>query len=262
MVILFAEDRTTLRRVPATDLATALCQLYVKTPLENLGVTNVNPKVKPSPEQLKRYLESPPDGIDPRVWAKAQDDNPDRNTMTPTPLIGVEALKDRIDWQEKETLQHHARLKLIGEEVDKLMNRHSNLAAELQQMKREHLEQTHRLISVISRQELIRKQGTPYQPEEDSIKKRLEEMDAELNSPTQYKGRLNELLSQIRLHRSSVEGRPIPKCNVDTLSLFPIKEFLGIQQESVRHLVATTKTDAESVKQMSETIDKVCKMNR
>lgn len=62
VTVIFAEDRNTLRRVPATDVAGALCQPHLKTALENLGVTNVSPKVKPSPEQLKRYLENPPDG--------------------------------------------------------------------------------------------------------------------------------------------------------------------------------------------------------
>jgi hypothetical protein len=63
VVIIFAEDRNTLRRVPATDLSSALCsQPHLKAQLESLGVTNINAKVKPSPEQIKRYLENPPDG--------------------------------------------------------------------------------------------------------------------------------------------------------------------------------------------------------
>lgn len=67
VAIIFAEDRNTLRRVPATDMSTALCQPHLKPQLENMGVTNVNPKVKPSPEQLKRYLETPPDGMIPTI---------------------------------------------------------------------------------------------------------------------------------------------------------------------------------------------------
>lgn len=67
VAIVFAEDRNTLRRVPATDMSAALCQPHLKTQLENLGVTNVSPKVKPSPEQLKRYLENPPDGINTKI---------------------------------------------------------------------------------------------------------------------------------------------------------------------------------------------------
>jgi hypothetical protein len=87
-------------------------------------------------------------GIDPRVWSKAQEDNPDSNSMIPIPLVGVDALKNRIEWQEKETLQHHARLKMIADDVAALLNRHSNMTAELQQMRRKHVLLAHRLISV------------------------------------------------------------------------------------------------------------------
>jgi nuclear pore complex protein Nup54 len=103
----------------------------------------------------------------------------------------------------------------------------------------------------------MRKQGTTLQPEEEILKKKLEEMDSELNSPTQYKGRLNELLSQIRLHKSSLDGRPIPRYNIDPSSLIPVKEFLFIQQESVKHLVATIKSDEETVKEMGASINKM-----
>ena len=39
-------------------------------------------------------------GIDPRVWRKAQEDNPDPVNMIPTPMIGLESLKTRISWQQ------------------------------------------------------------------------------------------------------------------------------------------------------------------
>jgi len=123
MAVIYAEDRNTLRRVTATDMAAALCQPQFKERLESLGVTVVTAKVKPSPEQLKQYLENPPDGkifckysnlvdifttnlrtillgIDSRVWQQAQEDNPDPSCMIPTPLVGVEALRSRLDWQE------------------------------------------------------------------------------------------------------------------------------------------------------------------
>lgn len=45
-------------------------------------------------------------GIDPRVWSKAQEDNPDPRLMIPIPLVGPEALKSRIEWQEVSTTAH------------------------------------------------------------------------------------------------------------------------------------------------------------
>ena len=62
MVVVYAEDRTTLRRIPATDLASALVQPMLKPRLESLGVVNVQAKIKPSPNQLRQYLDNPPHG--------------------------------------------------------------------------------------------------------------------------------------------------------------------------------------------------------
>lgn len=102
----------------------------------------------------------------------------------------------------------------------------------------------------------MRKQGVALQPDEEVFKRKLEEMDSELNSPTQYKGRLNELLSQIRLHKSLGDMKQMPKYHLDSASLVPVKEFLFIQQESVKHLVATTKRDENCVKEMAEALVK------
>ena len=61
-VVLHAEDKSTLRRIPATDLVNFFSQPHLKPQLDNLGVTALFPKVRPSPEQLQRYLDNPPDG--------------------------------------------------------------------------------------------------------------------------------------------------------------------------------------------------------
>jgi nuclear pore complex protein Nup54 len=98
----------------------------------------------------------------------------------------------------------------------------------------------------------MRKQGVTFLPEEEALKKKLEEITTDLNSPTQFKGRLNELLSQIRLHKSYTDPRTTTKYNVDATALGPVKEFLSIQQESVKHLVSTTKTDLETLKEMMD----------
>lgn len=62
-MILTADDRTSLRRILATDLASALSQPQFRPNLENLGIILICAKVKPSPEQLKAYLETAPAGM-------------------------------------------------------------------------------------------------------------------------------------------------------------------------------------------------------
>ena len=51
---------------------------------------------------------------------------------------------------------------------------------------------------VLVRQEETRKIGFTIQPEEEKLRIQLEALQAEMSAPTQFKGRLNELLSQVR----------------------------------------------------------------
>jgi len=107
----------------------------------------------------------------------------------------------------------------------------------------------------------MRKQGTTVQPDEEVLKKKLEELSSDLNSPTQFKGRLNELLSQIRLHKSTADPRSSCKYSIDPCALPAVKEFLSIEQESVKHLVATTRSDLETLKEMMEGVIKLTSKN-
>ena len=95
---------------------------------------------------------------------------------------------------------------------------------------------------------MYRKQGMTIQAEEEQLKEQLEKLNEELNSPTQFKGRLNELLSQIRLRKAENEMRGSTRYTLEPTELAEIKEFLTMQQDSIKHLVDTTKTDSETVK--------------
>ena len=53
--------------------------------------------------------------------------------------------------------------------------------------------------------EMTRKLGFTIQLEEEKLRIQLEALQSQLSAPTQFKGRLNELLSQVRL-QSQVNG--------------------------------------------------------
>ena len=52
---------------------------------------------------------------------------------------------------------------------------------------------------------MTRKLGFTIQLEEEKLRIQLEALQSQLSAPTQFKGRLNELLSQVRL-QSQVNG--------------------------------------------------------
>lgn len=52
------------------------------------------------------------------------------------------------------------------------------------------------------KQEITRKVGVALSPDEERLRSKLENMQALLQAPTQYKGLLSELLSQMRMQRN------------------------------------------------------------
>lgn len=60
----------------------------VRNQLTAAGVVSCVPRVRPSADQLREYLATPPAGIDSRIWKQAQAENPDPENFIPIPLIG------------------------------------------------------------------------------------------------------------------------------------------------------------------------------
>lgn len=54
---------------------------------------------------------------------------------------------------------------------------------------------------MLVRQEITRKVGLSLQPEEEVLTRRFEAMHSQISAPTQYKGRISEMLSQLRMRR-------------------------------------------------------------
>ena len=84
-----------IHKVPAIELSSFLWNQQAsgmmqsaRGQLNSLGVVSCVPRVRPSTEQLREYLASPPAGIDARIWKQAQSENPDHDNFIPIPLIG------------------------------------------------------------------------------------------------------------------------------------------------------------------------------
>ena len=73
-----------------------------------------------------------------------------------------------------------------------------------------------------------------FQPEEENLRIQLEALQAEMSAPTQFKGRLNELLSQVRLQsQASAMSGGCEKYNMDPYLLSDIKALLKQQQDGL-----------------------------
>ncbi|XP_071087037.1 nuclear pore complex protein Nup54-like isoform X1 [Haliotis cracherodii] len=236
------------RRVGASDLFTFMNQAGTKNTLvTQLTVENIVPKMGWSSEQLKEYLDKPPAGIDPVLWQQAKLDNPDPTRLIPVPMIGFKEVQRRLQHQQEQTRLHQQRLDVMSGDLTDLQNKHSNMLARQEEYKRKHLELGHRLLQVIVKQEIYRKMGYAIQAEEEHLKVQLEVLQTELNHPTQFKGRLNELMSQIRMQNHVSSQRQEVSFQMDTELQSEIKQLLKQQQDGLNHLIQILKDDASDL---------------
>lgn len=164
------------------------------------------------------------------MWKQAIEDNPDPTKFIPVPIVGFNELKYRIQCQEKETETHALYLAKVQRDLTELKQKHADSAATILGHKRKLADLSHRILNVclhaiamfcfetknftycsflhisysqiIVKQEITRKIGVALTPEEEELRSKLENMQARVSAPTQYKGRLSELLSQMRMQRN------------------------------------------------------------
>jgi len=250
-VIFYIMERVTngtLRRIPAKDLFMFLSQKSYKDQLTALGAENMLPKTSLTEPQLGSFLENPPLGIDPIIWEQAKKDNPLPRKLIPVPMIGFSELLNRLKHQEHEAEQHKIRIDLMSDEVMGLQKAHSTTIAKLSEYKRKHLEVGHRTLEIIIQQQSRRKIGYAIEPEEEQLQVQLESIFTEINSPSNLKGRLSELMSQIRMQAHDLCHSFEQIYAMDETLQREIKQHLERQQRGMQQLVGIVRDDLEDLK--------------
>uniref|UniRef100_A0A182IPA6 Nucleoporin Nup54 alpha-helical domain-containing protein n=1 Tax=Anopheles atroparvus TaxID=41427 RepID=A0A182IPA6_ANOAO len=256
-VVIYIEEKSTIsnetKRVLATEVAGYLNQPMPKQQLASLGIESAVALVLPEDDQLKEYLDNPPKGIDPRMWEQAKMDNPDSKRFIPVPMIGFQDLKWRIKCQENETEIHASYLAKVEKEIAELKQRHVNTTAKVAEHRRNLAELSHRILRVIVKQESTRTMGLMLSPEEELIRSKLENMHALVSTPTQFRGRLSELLSQMRMQRNQwAHGNFLNEYTLDKDATQEMQSFLTMQQKAVAFLIDTINKDMRNLKIISE----------
>ncbi|KAL2304607.1 hypothetical protein Nmel_006558 [Mimus melanotis] len=250
-VIIYVVERSpngTSRRVPATTLYTHFEQANIKSSLQQLGVSLAMARTELSPAQVKQLLQNPPAGVDPIIWEQAKVDNPDPDKLIPVPMVGFKELLRRLKVQDQMTKQHQTRLDIISEDISELQKNQTTTMAKIAQYKRKLMALSHRTLQVLIKQEIQRKSGYAIQADEEQLRVQLDTIQCELNAPTQFKGRLNELMSQIRMQNHFGAVRAEERYYIDADLLREIKQHLKQQQEGLSHLISIIKDDLEDIK--------------
>ncbi|XP_072228467.1 nucleoporin p54 isoform X3 [Leuresthes tenuis] len=250
-VIIYVVERSpngTSKRIPASTLFGYLEQANVKAQLAQIGVAMSVTRTELSPTQLKQLLQNAPAGVDPIIWEQAKVDNPDPEKLIPVPMVGFKELLRRLQIQEQMTKQHQTRVDIISSDISELQKNQATTVAKIAQYKRKLMDLSHRVLQVLIKQEIQRKSGYAIQVDEEHLRVQLDTIQTELNAPTQFKGRLNELMSQIRMQNHFGAVRSEERYNVDADLLREIKQHLKQQQDGLSHLISVIKDDLEDIK--------------
>uniref|UniRef100_A0A3P8UFS8 54 kDa nucleoporin n=1 Tax=Cynoglossus semilaevis TaxID=244447 RepID=A0A3P8UFS8_CYNSE len=250
-VIVYVVERSlngTSKRIPATTLFNFLEQANIKVQLSQIGVARSVPRTELSPAQLKQLQQNAPTGVDPIIWEQAKVDNPDPEKLIPVPMVGFRELLCRLQIQEQMTKQHQTRVDIIANDISELQKNQATTVAKIAQYKRKLMDLSHRVLQVLIKQEIQRKCGYAIQVDEEHLRVQLDTIQSELNAPTQFKGRLNELMSQIRMQNHFGAVRSEERYSVDADLLREIKQHLKQQQDGLSHLISVIKDDLEDIK--------------
>ncbi|XP_061148449.1 nucleoporin p54 isoform X1 [Syngnathus typhle] len=249
-VIIYVVERSpngTSKRIPASTLFTYLEQANIKAQLTQLGVAMSVTRTELTPAQQKQLLQNPPAGVDPIIWEQAKVDNPEPEKLLPVPMVGFKELLHRLQIQEQMTKQHQTRVDIVSNDISELQKNQATTVAKIAQYKRKLMDLSHRVLQVLIKQEIQRKKGYALQVDEDHLRLQLDTIQSELNAPTQFKGRLNELMSQIRMQNHSGAVRSEERYNVDADLLREIRQHLKQQQDGLSHLISVIKDDLEDI---------------
>nr|CAI5859905.1 unnamed protein product [Callosobruchus analis] len=241
----------TSRKIPAIDLAAFLNQPQQKQQLTNVGVTSITPYVTPSKAELEEYLKHPAPGIDAQMWQAAVQDNPNPKKYIPVPINGFSDLRARMLHQEHQTGLHQAFLDKVNKDIAELKTKHSSSIAQIAELKQKFLEMQHRILRVLVKQESTRKVGIAIQPEEELLRGRFEMMHAQLNNPKQFKGQLNELLSNVKMIEGGQKQNNM-QYRLDTEAQEEIKQLLRMEHNGIAQLVNIIKSDLQALSIIQE----------
>uniref|UniRef100_A0A6Q2ZQA7 54 kDa nucleoporin n=1 Tax=Esox lucius TaxID=8010 RepID=A0A6Q2ZQA7_ESOLU len=261
-VVIYIVERSpngTSKRIPATTLFSYVEQANIKAQLAQLGVFMSVTRTELSPAQLKQLLANPPAGVDPIIWEQAKVDNPDADKFIPVPMVGFKELLRRLKIQDQMTKQHQSRVDIISNDISELQKNQATTVAKIAQYKRKLMDLSHRVLQVLIKQEIQRKSGYAIQVDEEHLRVQLDTIQSELNAPTQFKGRLNELMSQIRMQNHFGAARSEERYSVHGDLLREIRQHLKQQQEGLSQLIRVIKDDVEDLKLIEHgLLDRIC----
>ncbi|KAG2172778.1 hypothetical protein INT43_000125 [Umbelopsis isabellina] len=168
------------------------------------------------PSEVQRFTK-PPNEED-KAWEMAMKNNPDPTCMVPVRAVGFEALRTRIETQDKQCQAHKIKLEQLEQKIKEVRRKHNiETVVKLQEYKRRHVDLTQRVIQqpvsltlltfgvkkFLKYAQILRNKGFSIENEEETLRSKLETVQSRLQQSDQFHGKLNQLWAQLQLVRES-----------------------------------------------------------
>jgi len=178
-----------------------------------------------------------PANLNPKQWRKALLNNPDPENLVPFPVNSFAELKRRIDEGQKPAFNEtKEKIKELKEKIQNMKIRHENtVEKDIPELKMKQSKLAHRLLKIMSALERMRAQRSrsPLMSKEIDYLKQLIHINRELKKPTQFKAKVEELDSIVRIQEDLGGDSSL---TLDSENLDVIQKFLKKQTKGLKYL--------------------------
>ncbi|KAG2844873.1 hypothetical protein PC129_g1327 [Phytophthora cactorum] len=201
-------------------------------------------------DPTQRHLYTRPAHISERLWNQAELDNPDPLNCAPVPILGFDSLLKRIKAQQVHADKYNKYTDDLRAQLNEMDKQTRATEEKLEKCRHEHVQLFHALVKVMRDIELLQNYGKPLQREEMQLAMMLKKLQTLLDSPGQYKARLNDAVS---LQRVQKETQPPPSSQLSPQDLQRLYEFMDKQRQGLEHLTNMINDDLADIQLIKET---------
>ncbi|KAI8590483.1 nucleoporin complex subunit 54-domain-containing protein [Geranomyces variabilis] len=154
------------------------------------------------PNEASRYGPGPTDDL--ALYQQAQAENPDPENLVPVIAVGFRDLQKRVNMQAQAHEMHRAKLEEMEEKLEYLQRkRFLNTSSKIEEYTRRQATLVARVLKIMTQVQVLRNRGYSVRGEEEKYRAYLEAMERELQKPSVFRGRLNEIWAHLQQNKCS-----------------------------------------------------------
>lgn len=186
----------------------------------------------------------PPSAINQRLFEIALRSNPDPSKLIPTLHNGFQQLKNRLDFQESTHMAFQNEIIRSSATLAELRTRNTQNQKRAAEFRAKLVELATRTMNLMRTFDVQQARYQPLNNEEVQLKNRLEALNRELQKPTQFRARVEELSSLVNLHADKLAARDAPAIALNAPEQQEaIAKFLQQQNVALGYLMDVLRND-------------------